>query len=251
MSMEAVALVRIRASVLAGSLQAAGPSGTTLVGVNGEALDIEALDDATLVFTSVSMRETEPDELGLVIRALLGDALDQHDDERGVLVFPKAAAPASRTYDEAVAEVGEMGEWAPHASAEDLADDESGGFAALAGDLMDTLGPEVLELQQRMMAGDPSAMQDAMAQVGAMLADPSKQEALMKAVAAFTGKDSPLGDIGDIASKLPPGITNPADLMKNMDLGALSEQAKKMMAENPNLEKELQERLHKKAKKDE
>ncbi len=241
MGMEAVALVRIEASVLASGLKAAGPSGTELVGANGETLTIAALDDASLIFTSVSVRDADPDQLGGLIRALIGDTLDRHDDDRGVFTFPKAALPAARTYAAAIEEVGEMGEWAPRVTAADL-EERGGDFAAVAGDLLEGLGPDVMDLQRRMMAGEPGAMQDAMKQVGAMLSDPSKKDALMQAVAALSGQGSTLQDM---AANLPMGggIPNPADLMKNMDLGALQEQAQKMMADNPNLEKELMEKL--------
>jgi hypothetical protein len=244
MSMEAVALVRIEASVLASTLKAAGSSGTALEGANGERITIKALDDATLIFTSVSVRDAETEELGLLIRALVGDALDKHDDDRGVFTFPKAAAPKAKSYDAAIEEVGEMGEWAPKVSADDLTED-GGDFADIAGDLLGGLGPDVMDLQRRMMAGDPSAMQDAMKHVAALLSDPSKSAALMKAVSAMSGGDSPLANM---AANLPPGMAmpNPADLMQNMDLGALQEQAQKMMADNPNLEKDLLEKMEKK-----
>ncbi len=243
MSMEAVAMVKIPAHVLASQLPAADNEGTNLQAANGETLTISALDDATLVFTGVSMREVEPDDLATVIRTLLGDALDAHGDERGVLVFPKAAAPKERSYDAAVTEVAEMGEWVPVV---DAGEDEAG-FADVASDLMSQLGPDVLDLQKRMMAGDPSAMQEAMAQVGQMLSDPSKRDALMNAVSAMAGEGSPLAGLAD---NLPPGMAmpNPADLAANMDMGALQEQAQKMMADNPNLEAELLEKLGKKPK---
>jgi hypothetical protein len=240
MSMEAVALVRIQASELASKLKAAGDSGTRLEGANGQAVDVHALEDATLVETSASIRDSDPDALGAIVRALLGDALDAHDDERGVFTFPKAAMPKATTYDAVIEEVGEMGEWAPAAAAS-AGDD----FASMAAGLLGGLGPEVMDLQRRMMAGDPTAMQDAMKHMGAILADPSKQAALMQAMAALGGGNSPLADMAKNMPAGMAGMPNPADLMENMDLGALQAQAQKMMADNPNLEKDLLEKLAK------
>lgn len=222
MSMNAVALVKI--------------DGTSLE--ESDQMKVTRLDDAVLITTTVSVRDTEPEQLGLVIRALLGDALDGHDDERGVFTFPAAAKPDAKTYAAAIEEVGEMGEWVPRATAEDMPAGE-GDLAALAGDLLGGMGPDVMELQKRMMAGDPTAMQDAMKHVGAILADPSKQAALMQAASAFMSGDSPLAGM---AQNLPPGM-NPMDMMQNMDLGALQKQAQEMMEKNPDLEKQLRDKL--------
>src|SRR5689334_16015608 len=62
--------------------------------------------DASLLHTFVGFEGTALDEHALNVRRILGDALDAHDDPRGLLIFPDVAEPRGRSYDAIVAELG-------------------------------------------------------------------------------------------------------------------------------------------------
>lgn len=71
---------------------------------------LRTLDDGVLVKTGAPFDE-EPEELALLLSEIVGDALDDHDDPRGVLMIPDVAQPKGKKYDEVVEEIGEGGTW--------------------------------------------------------------------------------------------------------------------------------------------
>lgn len=73
---------------------------------------VRTLDDGVLVKTGAPFDE-EPEELALLLSEIVGDALDDHDDPRGVLMIPDVAKPQGTKYDEVVDEIGEGGTWIP------------------------------------------------------------------------------------------------------------------------------------------
>src|SRR5688572_3529136 len=74
------------------------------------------LDDATLVHTGVGFGG-DVEMLAYGVRTSIGDALDKHDDSRGVFIMPDVAEPRAKTYEGVLAEIGEAGEWVPKAPA--------------------------------------------------------------------------------------------------------------------------------------
>jgi len=99
MSIDAVAVLRIaRLEPLA------APYGCHPVAHSG---------DASLVNTMTPFHGVTADELALSLRRLLGEALDAHDDPRGILLFPDAAAPSSAGYEAIVKEMAGAGKWVP------------------------------------------------------------------------------------------------------------------------------------------
>ncbi|MFO0713182.1 MAG: hypothetical protein U0353_25220 [Sandaracinus sp.] len=93
MSLEAIALLRLPE-------HAAGPG-------------VVHLSDAVLLSTGASFA-SEPEELALGLRRLLGEALDRHDDARGVFFVPAVAlepARAAGSYAAAIEAIGEAGMW--------------------------------------------------------------------------------------------------------------------------------------------
>lgn len=107
MSMDAVALLRI----------------TQLPPIRtefGTTYSAEHRDDASLVNLHIRWEGTVPDELALSLRELLGDALDTHDDPRGILFFADIWEPAGATYDEIVARIGKDGVWAEKVGADHI-----------------------------------------------------------------------------------------------------------------------------------
>jgi hypothetical protein len=192
MATEAVALLRIppaEVEKLLGPAGSASPEGDP---------KWTALDDAILLYTRQPMREAEPDEIAEAIGNLFGEALDAHDDERGILLFPEAALPKAKSYAAAVDEVADMGEWAkiPEATMPDM------------GDMMGAFGPQMAAMQQQLLS-DPAALQAAMAQMGSMLGIPP----------------GPGGGAPDPQALL--------QALGGLDLGAMMGQAQRFMQENP------------------
>jgi hypothetical protein len=157
MSIDAVALVRI-------------PEWTP-----PEDLDVRELDDGALVFLDIPF-ESEPDALLDALDDLIGDAMYQHDDERGIFVLPDAAEPEdAETYEAVLTAVGEAGTWIPLDPIElppGLGDQNP---EALLGQLLEAIGAgDGNELMRAMKDGDQDALKLAQIQMQ------SAMERLMK-----------------------------------------------------------------------
>src|SRR6188472_2383797 len=98
MSIDAMALLRIKKL----KLPPTAP---------GFALSVAHRGDASVVSTFVGYDATAGDELVLALRQRLGDALDAHDDPRGILLFPDVCEFRGKSYDAIVREVEEAGCW--------------------------------------------------------------------------------------------------------------------------------------------
>jgi hypothetical protein len=69
-----------------------------------------ALIDGVLAY--VGRFGASEEQLALSMRMVVGDALDAHDDPRGVLIFPVVdELPRHPTYDGVIAEIGASGLW--------------------------------------------------------------------------------------------------------------------------------------------
>lgn len=120
---------------------------------------VEPLEDGVLLHTASSFAD-EPEVLSEAIRSMVGDALAQHDDARGIFILPKVAAPSARSYAAVIDEVGEGGMWVP------LTDEEQpmamAGFEAMLGSMMGQLpGGLVASLHQMAAGADANALQQA------------------------------------------------------------------------------------------
>jgi hypothetical protein len=74
-----------------------------------EDADVRELDDGALIFLEVPY-DAEDDAILNALDDILGDALLEQDDERGVFVLPDASEPEDvETYDEVIAAVGDAG----------------------------------------------------------------------------------------------------------------------------------------------
>lgn len=125
-------------------------------------LHARKLKDATLVHTGVGFGG-DLDMLAYGVRTSVGDALDAHDDPRGVFVIPDVAEPAADTYDGVIAEIGEAGEWVRKMAAgevpEGAIDAPEGSFEALMGQAMQALaGTDLADIQRAIASGDYAAM---------------------------------------------------------------------------------------------
>lgn len=80
---------------------------------------VEHRGDATLLHTLNRFDAADPDEHALTLCRLLGDALDAHDDPRGILIFADVCEPKGGSYDATVGELSARGDgaWAPKVDA--------------------------------------------------------------------------------------------------------------------------------------
>ncbi len=69
-------------------------------------------DDGVLLYLSGGSFDSPPEELCIELLGVVGDALFQHQDERGVLFLLDVADPEDvDTYEEVVVAVGDRGRW--------------------------------------------------------------------------------------------------------------------------------------------
>ncbi len=126
-------------------------------------LQVKRLEDATLVHTGVGFGE-DLETLAYAIRTSVGDALDHHDDARGIFVLPDVAAPKATTYDGVIEEIGEAGEWVRAMPAGEvpasLIEAPEGSFEAMMGQAMQALGDTNLaDIQRALASGDFGALE--------------------------------------------------------------------------------------------
>ena len=171
----------------------------------GPPVRIVAAGDATLVHTMARFG-SEPDELGLALRWLLGDVVDQHPDQRGIFVFPDVAEPKAAGYAALIEEIGEAGFWVPRVAADHvpsrLEQASPGSFDAALRDLLGALPPGTLGELGRAAAGmDPTAMAKAAEQLQAALGGRNGElmaalEQSLGAAQQLLGAQGGAGDLG-------------------------------------------------------
>ena len=81
---------------------------------------VEQRADAALLNTMIRFEGTAADQHALYLRQTLGDALDAHDDPRGVFFFPDVCEPRGQSYDAIVRELASVGVWAPLVTADHI-----------------------------------------------------------------------------------------------------------------------------------
>jgi hypothetical protein len=140
---EAVALLRVRDGELP------------------EDADVRFLDDGALVFLPIDFDSDEQsllEELALHV----GDAIDDHHDERGVFFLPDFAEPEdAKTYEAVIAAVGDDGRWIAlePAAPTDLAGMLGENAEAMIGRAFEAMGiSDPKAFMQAMQSGDPEAM---------------------------------------------------------------------------------------------
>jgi hypothetical protein len=226
MGIEAIALVKLTPA----QIDAAFPAkGSERPGADGKPLKLIALEDAVLLILGVSF-DIEPEEAGYEVRKRLGSALDAHDDARGILIVPDKARPRSKTYADAVAEVGELGFWAKKVAADfvpkarpkrdevqedvttTLRDDQTLGaqLQALFGESgagFPGISPDMFAQAQAMLSSPEGAhlFAEAQKQVAAMMAQPGGLDALAKGLREALGVQGLDSDVltGLMPDKMP------------------------------------------------
>lgn len=151
----------------------------------GDELDVRELDDGFLLYLSVPFG-AEDDELLDALDELLGDALDDHDDDRGVFVLPDVADPDDAdTYDAVLAAAGEAGRFLALEPVGPAAHVVDAGMQNMIVEAMQAMGLGSADDVQRMLSGDQDAM---------LLAQIRMQRAMEESMAAHAG---PAADPGD------------------------------------------------------
>lgn len=140
------------------------------------------LEDATLVHTGAAFG-SDVEMLAYAVRTALGDALDAHDDPRGIFVLPDVAEPKGKTYAAVLEEIGEAGEWVRKIGAGEIPDGlleaPEGSFAAAIGQAMQAIGEgNLAEIQRALASGDFSAIEKLQAQMAAALGGEDQLNAL-------------------------------------------------------------------------
>lgn len=171
------------------------------------------LDDAVLLHTNIDF-SSEPEAIIAAIRLAAGDdAVDDHEDERGILVIPAVARPKAKRYDDVIAEVADLGMWIDEDAFDDEGDEGDdagdpnvtgmagfpgganplgafggGGLDALVGQMMGAMGPGgIEELQRAMMSGDPAAMQKVQSMMQSAMSQIGDPEEIARTLAASMG----------------------------------------------------------------
>ena len=167
-------------------------------GADGNVYFIEAFGDATAFRMRFALGHTEPDVAGTLIAAALGDLMDEHDDPRGVPLYPETYRPKSRCWDEFMDEFGEAFEWVP-IDGEDEEEDQPGVDVFQQTDLMSM----VSQMQTQMT---PQFLEQAMYMAQGLFEQDGMEElreavkAMVPGVAPRTV--SPQGEPVDIATVL-------------------------------------------------
>lgn len=212
MTKQAVAIVRIDPETVRNALASAGDD--RRVGANGERFRMGELGDATLVHLELGI-DREPDELAARVRALLGDLLDAHEEARGVPVYPDSYALEADGWDAAIEELGEAADWVKVSAPAAMSNPMSEALRAFGVD-ESALGGQDDVLAAAMRAAQQMAESGALEQLA---------ERMRESMGGVSPEDALRGGMG------------------GLDLEALTQQAQRMLAENPELEEQLRDAL--------
>lgn len=144
----------------------------------------ETLDDSVLLHTTLDFSD-DPEDVAGAVRSLLGEEwAEQHEDERGLFLIPSVAAPSARTYAQVIDEVGEGGVWAPWEALDDDSDLQlaaaAPGLSGLLGSMLGQMPDGMFERAAANLREDPSALQDAAAQLPGLLQNPGALQDLLQ-----------------------------------------------------------------------
>jgi hypothetical protein len=144
---------------------------------------VETLDDSVLLHTTLDFAD-DPEDLAGAVRSLLGEGLaSQHQDPRGLFLIPSVGAPRARSYAQVIAEVADGGVWAPWTLGAQPGVPLTAAGPELAGIFGSMLGqmPEgMLAQAAASLKQDPSALQQAAAQLPGLLQDPNALQGLLE-----------------------------------------------------------------------
>ncbi|HET8937732.1 MAG TPA: hypothetical protein VFN67_30015 [Polyangiales bacterium] len=211
----------------------------------------ETLEDSVLLHTTLDFSD-DPEDVAGAVRSLLGeDWAEQHEDERGVFLIPSVAAPRARSYDQVIEEVGEGGVWAPWDATDDVQVQLGAagpGLSGLLGSMLGQMPEGMFERAAASLRDDPSALQDAAAQLPGLLQSPGALQDLLQqgssqmpelaSMLRGMGLDVNSPELSQITSGLQAELSrDPARLLalaENLFAGAQPEQADDEDDDEPN-----------------
>lgn len=129
-----------------------------------EEADIRELDDGFLLFLELPY-ESPPEAILEAVDDVVGDGLFDHDEARGIFVFPDTAEPEdATTYDQVLEGVGDEGAFLS------LGGEPMGNPEEMLGQMMEALGAgSAGDLMKALQSGDEDALKMAQIQMmGAM-----------------------------------------------------------------------------------
>lgn len=144
----------------------------------------EALQDCVLLHTTLDFAD-DPEDVAGAVRTLLGEDLaEQHQDARGVFLIPSVAAPRARSYAQVIEEVAEGGVWAPWEDSGVEIESPLGaagpGLSGLLGSMLGQMPEGTFERAAASLRDDPSALQNAAAQLPGLLQNPGALQDLLQ-----------------------------------------------------------------------
>lgn len=187
-------------------------------GFDGKVYVIESFEDATAIRLGLPLGSEEPEVMGTLIAVALGDLVDEHDDPRGVPLYPESYEPKARTWSGLLEELGEALDWAPIEGPEIVSPEQGPGAM---GPGMEDLASMAAQMQAMM---PPEMLQQAM-QMAQRLAQSGSMDEIEKAMQQMMQGGAPgAGPMG-------------------MDLEAMAKQAQQMLDQNPDLQQKLEGQL--------
>jgi DNA-binding CsgD family transcriptional regulator len=145
---------------------------------------VQHLGGASLVSTMTRFDSQAPDEHALDLRCMLGSALDAHHDPRGILFFPDVVDPKTEGYEAIIAEMLEVGIWAPNVAADHI----PARYSLPQGDPHDLLVGQMIGVMGR----DAALRLDGLAEVHFILGlhrDAGKYREQLTKISAAMGED--------------------------------------------------------------
>ncbi|HOT10354.1 MAG TPA: hypothetical protein PK710_11315, partial [Polyangiaceae bacterium] len=187
----------------------------TVEGADGNSYVIDAFEDATGIRMQVALGYAEPEVMGALVAAVLGDLVEEHDDPRGVALYPETYQPRARTWAGLLEEMGDALDWAPLESAEVMLGD-FGSELDFQGDLVSLMA----QMQEQV--------------------SPEMLEKAMRFAQHLIGNGQGTG-LSQAEQELLPDMAQLPNFP--MDFGTLAEQAQRLFEANPQLEQRLAEPL--------
>ncbi|PKN48236.1 MAG: hypothetical protein CVU63_05680 [Deltaproteobacteria bacterium HGW-Deltaproteobacteria-20] len=164
-------------------------------GADGNVYFIEAFEDATAIRMGFALGHAEPEVMGTLVAAALGDLVDEHDDPRGIPLFPETYRPKARSWSALLDEIGEALDWAPIEGTEvmdagfDMGALQQGDLMSMVAQMQAQMSPQMLEqamqMAQRLAEGGgmdelQRAMQQMMPDMSSLQGMPMDMEAMAR-----------------------------------------------------------------------
>jgi len=232
MSIQAVAILHVHPNKVKAALDP-GPEGArrdlegdhfdVVEGHDGKTYVIESFEDATALHLGIPLGHDDPEVMGTLVAVAVGDIIDDHDEPRGVPLYPDNYRPKARTWEGLLDEIGDALDWAPIEGPEVV--DPMG----MPGMMPGGMGPGAEDL-----ASMASQMQ-------AMLPPEMLQQAMQMAQ-QLAGSGS-LADVERAMKQMMGPMPGSGEASAGMDFQTIARQAQQMLDANPEMKERLESQL--------